>query len=77
MTLIRTIQIRLSRDQYSRIKLDSSVYGFNSLSAYLRYLALGRNYILEQKIAEIHKKIVGNTKKKKMSIREFPPFVEL
>lgn len=76
MTLIRTIQIRLSRDQYDRIKSDAYVYGFNSLSAYLRYLALGRNYFLETKINEIHKIIVGNKKRSRTKITKYPPFVQ-
>ena len=77
MTLLRTIQIRLSRDQYNRIKADAYAFGFNSLSGYLRYLALGSNYVLEHKINEIYEKVVGKVKKKKIKIKEFPPFIEI
>ena len=76
MALIRTIQIRLSRDQYDRIKADALASGFYSVSGYLRYLALGRNFFLETKINEIHQMIVGKTKKKPTEITEFPPFVK-
>jgi len=77
MALLRTIQIRLSREQYNRIKADAHAFGFYSLSGYLRYLALGRNYILEQKINEMHNIIFGKTKKRKIRIKEFPPFVNV
>lgn len=77
MAFLRTIQIRLSREQYNRIKSDALAFGFNSLSAYLRFLALGRNYILEYKINEIYKKAVGKTARKKIRIKDFPPFVEI
>jgi len=76
MTLIRTIQIRLSREQYNRIKSDAMAFGLNSLSGYLRYLALGRDLILEKKIDEIYEKIVGTKEKRKVKINKFPPFVD-
>ena len=39
MVKIRTIQVRMTRNQYDRIKNNSKLKGFNYLSAYLRYVA--------------------------------------
>lgn len=60
MVMIRTIQIRLTRDQYERIKNYSRMKGFNSLSAYLRFVALEQDFVLRQKIYEIHAHLLGN-----------------
>jgi len=76
MAMIRTIQIRLSREQYNKIKADAFAFGINSLSGYLRYLALARNTILEKQIQEIYKKVMGKTRKKKLRIGSSYPFVE-
>ena len=51
----RTIQIRLSKDQYERIKNYSRMKGFTSLSGYLRFVALDQDFLLQQKIYEIHR----------------------
>lgn len=50
----RTIQIRLTKDQYERIKNYSRMKGFNSLSGYLRFVALEQDFVLQKKIYEIH-----------------------
>lgn len=56
----RTIQIRLTKDQYERIKNNSRIRGFNSLSGYLRFVALDEDLILQQKIYEIHSHLLGD-----------------
>jgi hypothetical protein len=58
----------MTRDQYERIKNNSKTKGFSSLSAYLRYVALDQDFIVQQKICEIHdfifeKKPTGRFKK--------------
>jgi len=60
MVKIRTIQIRLTRDQYERIKNYSRIKGFNSLSGYLRYMGLDQDFILQQKISEMHNHLLGD-----------------
>ncbi len=77
MNYSRTIQIRLSREQYNRIKQDSRLFGFNSLSAYLRYLALGRNHLNEKRIREIHEKLLGEEKTNQIKIKKHYPFVNM
>jgi hypothetical protein len=59
MVMIRTIQVRMTRDQYERVKNNSRVRGFNSLSAYLRFVALDQDLVLQHKIFEIHAHLLG------------------
>lgn len=75
MTYTRSIQIRLSRDQFSRIKADCHNQGFNSVSSYIRYLALGSSRVMEEKIFEIHRKIMGREVKRPVNISKLSPFV--
>lgn len=60
MARVWTIQIRLTRDQYERIKINSHVKGFSSMSAYLRYLGLDQDFVLQKRIYEIHAHLLGN-----------------
>ena len=61
----RTIQIRLTKNQYERIKIYSQTKGFSSLSGYLRHMGLEQDFMLQQKIFEIHNLLMGNTTGKK------------
>jgi len=64
MVRIRTVQIRLTRDQYDKIKHYSKVRGFSTLSSYMRYVALDQAMFLEQKLREMLTSIWGTQKKK-------------
>jgi hypothetical protein len=64
MVRIRTIQIRLTRQQYDRIKNDCGMKGFGTLSSYLRYLALHQDESLSNRIREIHTLLFGGSAKK-------------
>ena len=65
MVMTRSIQIRLKKDQYERIKLNCQNKGFTSLSSYLRHVALDQDFILQQKLFEIHAHLLGNEPGKK------------
>ena len=58
----RSIQVRLTRDQYERIKNNCSVKGFTHLSEYLRHVALDQDLLLQCKIYEIHEHLLGPPK---------------
>lgn len=60
MVMNRTIQIRLKKEQYERIKNYSDMKGFSSLSGYLRFVALDQDFVMQQKISEIHAHLLGN-----------------
>jgi hypothetical protein len=49
----------MTKDQYERIKNSSTVKGFNSLSAYLRYVALDQDFIVQQRICDIYDHLLG------------------
>ncbi len=73
MVMIRTIQVRMTRDQYERIKNNSRIKGFNSLSSYMRYVALDQDFVLQSKIAEIHRHLLSDEpRKRKKEIRPYP-----
>lgn len=55
----RTIQVRMTRDQYERIKQHSQMRGFSSLSSYMRFVALDQDFILFQKICDMHTHLLG------------------
>jgi len=55
----RTIQVRLTGEQYERIKANTQAKGFNSLSAFVRYVALNQEFQLHQRITEIHRHLLG------------------
>lgn len=61
----RTIQVRMTRRQYDQIRLLAQNRGFNSLSAYMRYVALDQDFVMRQKIAEIHRHLLGDQAPKK------------
>ena len=68
MNKTRFIQFRVTRDQYERIDNNARIKGYLSLSAYLRDLALNKDYAFQRKLDEIYEHIVKEkTKKEKPS----------
>ena len=68
MVMIRAVQVRLTKDQHERLKNYAEMKGFSSLASYIRYVALDQDFIVRQKIFEIHAHLLGEqaqTKKKK------------
>ena len=59
MVSTRAIQVRMTKDQHERIKNNSKAKGFNSLSAYMRYVALDQDFIIQQKICDIYDHFFG------------------
>lgn len=59
MVMNRTIQVRMTKDQYQRIRNNTEVKGFHSMSAFMRFAALERDFIVEQKVVEIHNHLFG------------------
>lgn len=77
MTYTRSIQIRLSRNQHNQIKANTIANGFESVSSYMRFLALGRDRVMESKIHEIHKELLGAKKSKEIEISKHQPFINI
>ena len=59
MVMNRSIQVRMTKDQYERIRRNSQVKGFHSMSSFMRFASLERDFIVEQKIIEIHNHLFG------------------
>ncbi len=56
--MVHTIQIRLTRRQYEQIRDNAKTKGFASMSAYLRYLGLDQDFVVERKVHEIHAHLI-------------------
>lgn len=54
MVMNRTIQVRMTKDQYERIRSNTEGKGFDSMSSFMRFTALERDFVVEQKIIEIY-----------------------
>lgn len=65
MANIKAIQIRLTRQQYEKMKNETQRRGFNSLSTYIRHQTLHRDDIIERKIHEIHHAVTEVPKQKR------------
>ena len=59
MVMNRTIQVRMTKDQYERIRNNTELKGFHSMSAFMRFASLERDFIVEQKICEIYNFLIG------------------
>lgn len=51
----RFIQIRVTSEQYERIKNKAQAKGYKTLTSFLRTLALEKDMIFEQRFAEIYR----------------------
>jgi len=52
MTRTKKIDIRVKREEFEQITRDSNLKGYDSLSSYLRALALGRDFAMGKTIIE-------------------------
>ncbi len=52
-------QVRLTKDQYERLKLNCRMRGFSYLSSYVRFMALDHDMWMARKIEEIHSHLLG------------------
>lgn len=76
MVLNRTIQIRLTKEQYDRINQNARLKGFQHTSAYLRYVGLEQDLWLHRRIQEIHQHLLGEEKaKRRKKTAEHRPFL--
>ena len=52
-------QVRLTRDQYERLKQNCKLRGFSYLSSYVRFMTLDNDLWMHKKISEIHTHLLG------------------
>ncbi len=60
MVKTRAIQVRLTRYQHMQIRAAAERKGFASVAAYLRYVALDHNRVIEEKLLEIHRHLLAD-----------------
>lgn len=64
MNKTRSIQFRVTRQQFERIKNNANAKGYLNVSAYIRELALNKDQFIENKIMDIHAILIKNVNEK-------------
>lgn len=70
MVMIRAVQVRLTKDQHERLKNYAEMNGFSSLASYIRYVALDQDFVMRQKVFEIHAHLLGDQDQKKKKFKK-------
>ncbi len=53
------IQIRVTPEQYERIRNKAQAKGYKTITAYLVHMALERDLLFEQRFEEMHRILTG------------------
>jgi len=72
MTKTRALQVRLSIAEHEQLKHLAERKGFASLAAYLRHMGLDQDFLTHDRIAELHRRLVGDTDSKARDRRRRP-----
>ena len=64
MVKTRAVQVRLTIQQHEQLRLTATARGFDTLAAYLRFTALDRQRLLEEKVVAIHRQLFDTEKTK-------------
>ncbi len=54
------MQVRMTREQYRKVQKVAEGLGFSSLSDYVRYQVLDRDWSMERKVAAMHDFLLGS-----------------
>ena len=60
MTKTRALQVRLSIAEHEQLKALAVRKGFASLAAYLRHMGLTQDFLTHDRVAELHRRLVGD-----------------
>jgi len=55
----RMLQVRVTREQYERVSENANRQGFSSISDFVRFQTLEREWGMEQKITAIHDLLIS------------------
>ena len=72
MVKTRAVQVRLTRDQHAQLRAKAAARGFDTLAAYIRFAALDRHHLLEEKIVAIHRRLFDDEPKRKRRRGDLP-----
>ncbi len=59
MTKTRALQVRLTIAEHEQLKQLAQRKGFASLAAYMRHMGLAQDWLLHDRIADLHRHLVG------------------
>ena len=59
MVKTTAVQIRLTKDEHSKIKLNAQMKGFKTASEYIRFVTLQQDDNLYRMIQELHQKMIN------------------
>ncbi len=65
MTKTRALQVRLTIAEHEQLKDLARRQGFASLAAYLRHMGLAQDFLTHDRVAELHRHLLGQEKPKK------------
>lgn len=69
-------QVRLTKDQYERLKQNAITRGFSYLSSYVRFMTLDHDLWMAKKVEEMHAHLLGEEPPKKRSKKKREPHPE-
>ena len=72
MIKTRAVQVRFTREQHEQLRLTASSRGFDTLAAYIRFAALDRQRLLEDKVVAIHQRLFEDETQLKKRRRSDP-----
>ena len=70
MVNTRMIYVRVTRDQHERIRNNCRIGGFESVSSYIRFMAIDPNLSMQQRIFEIHEYLLGTKRTDRVRPKE-------
>ena len=71
MANVKMLIIRVTKNQFERIKINTQAKGFKTISGYIRSLALDKDMVFEKKFDQIYRTIVHDIGvPKKTAIKE-------
>ena len=66
----RRMEFRVTQPEFEKIYAIAKAKGFTALSDYLRYVAIDQDFVMQQRIQEIHEKLLGEQKPKRYKRNE-------
>ena len=73
MVRTRAVQVRLTIEQHERLRAVATARGFDTIAGYLRFAALDRQLLLEEKIIAIHRSLFPDEPKRNRKRRDELP----
>ncbi len=80
MVKTRALQVRLTIAEHEQLKALARRKGFASLAAYMRHMGLSQDFLLHDRVAELHRYLMGEDragkKRRRPGGKPVPPHQE-